>query len=59
MPRKLSKRYSLSRGPGDASEWYWMLITGRDRWRRPSTVSSLRLMWLTSSSAGRLAVSTA
>ena len=26
--RNASKMYSLSRGPGDASEWYWMVITG-------------------------------
>ena len=27
--------YSLSRGPGDASEWYWMLMTGSDRVPQP------------------------
>ena len=33
----------MSRGPGEASEWYWMLMTGRDLWRRPSTVPSVEV----------------
>ncbi len=49
ISRNCSKRYRLSRGPGEASEWYWMERMGSSRCRRPSTVPSFRFMWLTSS----------
>ena len=42
----------LSWGPGLASGWYWTESTGRSRWRKPSTVPSLRLTWVTSMWSG-------
>src|SRR4051794_24157572 len=39
---KRSKMYMLSSGPGDASEWYWIVISGASLCRRPSTVPSFR-----------------
>ena len=59
MSRKWSNICSLSRGPGEASEWYWMLMTGSERCLSPSTVPSFRLTWLTSTSEGRVSASTA
>src|SRR3989304_1400459 len=53
IARKRSNIYSLSLGPGEASEWYWMEKRGSSLWRIPSTVPSLRLTWVTSSSGGR------
>ena len=35
ISRNWSNTPSLSRGPGDASEWYWMLIMGNERWAQP------------------------
>src|SRR5205085_1700967 len=46
-------------GPGAASGWYWTEKTGSCRWRLPSTQLSLRLMCVTSTSAGRLSAATA
>ena len=34
----------MSSGPGEASEWYWMVKMGRLLWRRPSTVQD-RPVW--------------
>ena len=52
MPRKRSKMYSLSSGPGDASEWYWMVSTGNSRCRMPSIVPSFRFRCVTSMPCG-------
>ena len=49
----------LSSGPGLASEWYWMAITGSSRMVSPSTVPSFRFTWLTSAEAANPSGSTA
>ncbi len=41
--RKVSKRNSVSVGPGQASGWNWTPNTGRRTWRMPSFVPSLAL----------------
>ena len=51
--------YSLSSGPGDASEWYWMVSTGNSRWRMPSIVPSFRFRCVTSMAPGSASSETA
>ena len=53
ISRNWLNMYPLSLGPGEASEWYWILIAGRDLCLIPSTVWSFMLKWLTSTSEGR------
>src|SRR5262249_9127937 len=45
IARKRSNRYILSRGPGAASEWYWMETTGSEECVSPSQVLSFRFRW--------------
>src|ERR1035441_3520797 len=45
--RNSSKTLARSWGPGGPYGWYWTEMTGRLRWRSPSTLPSLRLRSLT------------
>src|SRR5690606_19830617 len=47
MAQKRSNISVLSSGPGQASEWYWMVSSGSVRSAMPSTVWSFRFRWLT------------
>ncbi|ERJ05637.1 hypothetical protein HLRTI_002365 [Halorhabdus tiamatea SARL4B] len=44
-----SKNESESFGPGLASGWYWRVMISRSSFSKPSGVSSLTLIWVTSS----------
>ena len=59
MSRKRSNTSSLSRGPGEASEWYCMVNTGNSTCFKPSTVPSWRFTWVTSNPDGNERGSTA
>jgi len=59
ISRNCWNRYTLSRGPGEASEWYWIENMGSSRCLSPSTVWSFRFIWLTSRPSLKPSASTA